>query len=325
MVESVFNIYTDTLKMFNADIFNIPFKYDFNYLDSNNCIISNSVEYSYNSYYIMYLMYYFAGTFIAILLGYIYYNYNYNNYNNYNNYKLELSSNKIICDDDTKNNMHNEINVKPFVGLYTESIMEVVKMNDTILDKMLESKNKKTMYWVLLRVQMKNPLNMNKTKFELHGNHTGDRNATKFTTKDAFMVMKFIYYKSNDNKNNSSINIGKILINFMNYYNNFVEEKYKTNDFIVVAISQIEDNTNPKEFYMGLIANEYEKNNYHDVVFTVPRTNIRAGYVLTFPIHQVYDIFLDVFTNVIFESKYYEMDNNNFELWKGMSINDLSF
>jgi hypothetical protein len=316
MVETVFDIYTDTLKYFNPDVFNIPFKYYF------NSVISDSAEHQYNSYDIMnymHLFYIIISTILAIFVGYIYY---------YYEPKFDSDGNEIIYDSDTENNLQKESNSKPLVGIYTDSIKEIIKMNDIILDKMLESKNEKTMYWILLRVQMRHPLDMNKTKFELHGNHTGDSNANKFTTKDAFMLMKFIYYKGKDstiNKRKITKNIGSIIINFMNYYNTYAEEKYKTNDFIIVAISQIEDNTNPKEFYSGLISNEYEMNNYHDVMVTVPRTNFRSGYVLTLPIHQVYDIFLDVFPNVIFETKDYEMDNNNFESWKGMSMNELSF
>jgi hypothetical protein len=319
--ESVVDIYTDTLKYVNADVFNIPFTYYFN---RDNNITSVNTDMNTNgdvnldtvvNMNIMHMIYIFTCTFVALLVGYLFYY-----------YKPELDNiNEINSDNDSDNNsdMEKKQNGKSLIGLYTESINEIIQMNNIIVDKMQSSKDKKTMYWVLLRVQMKNPLDMNKTKFELHGNHTGDSNAAKFSTKDVFMIMKFIYHKGDNGP--ITKNIGNILINFMNYYNILVEEKYKTNDFIVVAISQMEDNTNPKEFYSGLIANEYEMNNYHDVVFTTPRSNIKVGYVLTLPIHQVYDIFLDVFPNVIFETKYYEMDNNNCESWKGIAMNELSF
>jgi len=196
------------LKYFNADIFNIPFKYYFNYVDSNNFVITDGVEYRDDGYNMIYIMYVFTCTLIAIFVGYVFY---------YYEPEFDSDGNEIIGDSDTENNMQKEINGKPLVGLYTESIMEVVKMNDVILDKMLESETDKTMYWVLLRVQMKHPLDMNKTKFELHGNHTSDIKANKFTTKDAFMLMKFIYNKginnkingNNDNNSNSNGNVNK--------------------------------------------------------------------------------------------------------------------
>jgi len=57
MVESVFDIYTDT------------FKYYFNYVDSNNLIITDGVEYRDNGYNMIHIMYVFTCTLIAIFAG----------------------------------------------------------------------------------------------------------------------------------------------------------------------------------------------------------------------------------------------------------------
>ena len=331
MIDSVIDIYSDTLKYLNVDVF-------------NNQIYND--EYSLiHLYYFMILMILFMIFIIfAIFVNYVIcYEQKYGlKFDLYGNEILDFDKDDIVKDDIVKDDIVKDDIVKDDIvkddkdddkskvnpRLYTESIIEVSKMNDLIIDKMLDSNLEKSMYWVLLRVQMKTPLTMYKSKYELHGNHTGDSKANIFTTKDAFMIIKFIYHKgkdSNINKSKVNKNISGILVNFMNYYNNVVEENYKTSDFIVVAISQITEQTNTKEFYSGLISNEYEMDNYHDVIFTVPKTNVRAGYILTLPIHKIYDIFLDVFPNVIFESKDYEMDNNNYESWKGMSMNELTF
>ena len=96
-------------------------------------------------------------------------------------------------------------------------------------------------------------------------------------------------------------------------------------DFIVVAISKRNEQTNPIEFYNGLVNNKYEMNNYHDIICNIPNSNMKCGYILTLPVHNIYDIFLDVFPDVIFESKKYEMDNQNYESWNKTPINDIEF
>jgi hypothetical protein len=34
---------------------------------------------------------------------------------------------------------------------------------------------------------------------------------------------------------------------------------------------------------------------------------------------------MDVYNNTLFESKKYEMDDNNYESWNGKSINEITF
>lgn len=325
MLDSVMDIFTETLQFLKTDtMFSLVY---FNDIYKNYKILDNDI---------ISFIYICAVTILGVIIGYTYYYYepifddegneilDIENQNTTNTNTNITNKPKVI---NTINRFHNKITYsKPLVGIYTESIMELVKENSNIVEKMISSKYDKLMYWVLLRVQLRNPLEMTKTKFDLHGNHTGNSKSSKFTTKDAFMIIKFIYYNNNkDDINKKNLNFGNIIVNFMNYYNNYSEEKYRTNDFIIVAMSQINENTNPKELYSGLIANEYEMSNYHDVTVKMPNTNNTAGYVLTLPIHQVYDIFLDVFPNVVFETKHYEMDNNNFESWKGISMNELSF
>lgn len=211
--------------------------------------------------------------------------------------------------------------------LYFQSILEVLSKNEEIITKMKDNDD----YWVLLRVVMKNPLVMKRSKYELHGNNVGNSRNKVFKTQDMFMIIRIKYYNSvvnkNNNKNNhNKFNMANTIIRSMNYLNNISNEEYNTKDFVVVAIGNTNNNTNPVEFYNGLINNNYELFNYRDVIIKVDENqNINLGFILMLPIHKVYDIFMDVYNNTLFESKKYEMDDNNYESWNGKSINEITF
>jgi hypothetical protein len=222
------------------------------------------------------------------------------------------------------NEKHNE------KELYNQSILEVLSKNKDIIPKMKVNDD----YWVLLRVVMKNPLRMRHTKYELHSNNIGNISNKAFTTQDMFMIIKMKYYNSSVGKENNQIkfNMANSIIRCMNYLNNISNEEYKTKDFIVVAIGNTNVNVNnnvnvnSNEFYNGLINNNYELFNYRDVIIKVDvNKNTNVGFILMLPIHKVYDIFMDVYNNTLFESKKYEMDNENYESWNGKSINELHF
>lgn len=220
------------------------------------------------------------------------------------------------------NNRRNQIMIQQQKQLYYQSIQEVLSKNAEIISKMKPHDD----YWVLLRVVMKNPLEMKRSKYQLHGNNTGtgtgnSRNQV-FNTKDMFMIIRMKYSNSFGKEDNFSM--GNSIIRCMNQLNIISDEKYKTKDFIVVSIGNTNDNTNPIEFYNGLINNNYELYNYRDVIIKVAE-NINIGYILLLPINKVYDIFMDVYNNTLFESKKYEMDDNNYESWAGNSINELDF
>lgn len=223
-------------------------------------------------------------------------------------------------------NDRNQIMVQQQKQLYYQSIHEVLSKNVEIISKMKPYDN----YWVLLRVVMKNPLAMKRSKYQLHGNNTGTGNGSGtgnsrnqvFNTKDMFMIIRMKYSNSFGKEDNFSM--GNSIIRCMNQLNIISDEKYKTKDFIVVAIGNTNDNTNPIEFYNGLINNNYELYNYRDVIIKVAE-NVNIGYILLLPINKVYDIFMDVYNNTLFESKKYEMDDNNYESWAGNSINELDF
>jgi hypothetical protein len=73
------------------------------------------------------------------------------------------------------------------------------------------------------------------------------------------MIIRIKYYNFVANKNNhnnfNNFNIINTIIRSMNYLNNISNEEYKTKDFVVVAIGNTNNNTNPVEFYNGLINN----------------------------------------------------------------------
>ena len=157
------------------------------------------------------------------------------------------------------------------------------------------------------------------------------------------------------NTKNIKINTGLAIINCMNYLNNICNEEYKTTDFIVIAITSdtrpdifnasdtppnasdtppkspntpntVIYNANIKEFENGLNNNNYEILNCRNVVINLNiKTKINCVFRLYLPIHEIYDIFMDVYNNTIFESKQYVIDDNNYESWNGKSINELNF
>ena len=212
-------------------------------------------------------------------------------------------------------------NKKPVVitikkGLYIESICEV----NTASKNFVKLFQKERTYSVLIRAQMRNYMNMVGTKFELHGNHIhNDTKNTKepFRTKDAYYIMSFKII--NDIKDDSLV--GNVIARFMNDFN---YGEYTTNDFIICAIGS-RTTDEPLEFNNGIKYIGYELENYIEINKQIPGFNIKCNYTLLLPIHQIYDIFMDIYNDCIFESTKYVIDNDNYESWNGKSINTLGF
>ena len=123
----------------------------------------------------------------------------------------------------------------------------------------------------------------------------------------------------NDIKQDSLV--GNVFIQFMNDLNH---GGYTTNDFIICAIGT-STNIVKQEFYNGLKHIGYELENAMQVYKNIPGSNITIDYSLLLPIHQVYDLFMDVYNNCIFESTKYVIDNANYESWNKKPINNLVF
>ncbi len=244
------------------------------------------------------------------------------NEKDYKNKAKDKNNNKIVCNNGIEN-MNNQNKVKYPTGLYCESIRELVAKNDDMIKKIGSSND----FWVLMRVIMKNPISMKRSKYELHGNHVGNSRNRVFKSRDMYMIFKMKYFSGN-NPNNKSDNykfsIANSIIGCMNYWNHVSPEEYKTCDFIVVAICDKSNHNNPREFYDGLINNNYELFNFKDILNNIDN-KMRIGYSLLLPIHEIYDIFMDVYNLNIFESNKYFIDDNNYESWNDKSINEIKF
>jgi len=237
--------------------------------------------------------------------------------------KLKGQDNNINNINNINTNASNKITYP--TGLYCESIREIVSKNDEIISKIGYNNN----FWMLLRVVMKNPIAMKRSKYVMHGNNVGNSRNRVFKTRDMYMIFKMKYFSGNNPKNingssNYKFSMANSVIGCMNYWNHISPEEYKTCDFVLVAISDKTNHNNPREFYDGLINNNYEMFNFKDIVINLDN-KMRIGYTLMLPIHEIYDIFMDVYNINIFESNKYLIDDDNYESWNDKSINELKF
>ena len=108
----------------------------------------------------------------------------------------------------------------------------------------------------------------------------------------------------------------------MNHLNLISEEKYKNEDFIVVAAGSVNNNI-PSDFIKGINNIKYELFNLINVIFDF-KNNTFMKYTLTLPIQNVNNMILDIFNETIFESKLYKIDKNNDERWDGIPLNEIN-
>jgi hypothetical protein len=232
-----------------------------------------------------------------------------------------INANQLNTQINTQTNAQTKIqsslrkNIGMLSGLYIESIRELQKIVKKDIIKMkIQNAHE---YYGLFRVKLANNLQLRTTKYQLHGNNiNGNPNLNKyFSTKDLFMICKFKY----DAKTQSIYNMDRVLSQVMNYINTFIESKYKTSDFIIAAISS-SNNVNHNEFMDGLININYELFNYKEINLNL---SVPVEIMFTLPISNIYDLFLDICPNIIFESKQYVIDNENYESWDNKSLNDI--
>jgi len=204
--------------------------------------------------------------------------------------------------------------------VYFGSIIELAKKNNIMKSKMKVNNN----YFVLLRVQMKNDIPMRNTKYELYSNNIDNVKPQSFTTKDMYMIMGFNYYETD-------LNISSIIIRGINYLNAISPEIYRNKDFIIVAIGGMNDKKS-NEFYEGLVHINYELFNVKNVNIKIKddensnkNNNNIVKYVLTLPIYDVYNMFMDTYNDTLFETSIYSIDKNNYEYLCGKSINGFRF
>jgi hypothetical protein len=96
---------------------------------------------------------------------------------------------------------------------------------------------------------------------------------------------------------------------------------YDVNDFIVIAISK-ENNmlSMNKEFYNSIKNLNYESTHLKCIKINLPNGNY-CNIKFTIPTLEMYNLFMDVYNDTIFESKFYEINKNNCDFWNLMSLN----
>jgi hypothetical protein len=204
-------------------------------------------------------------------------------------------------------------------GLFIDSVLEINANNKQIRQK-IKVNEANNYYYALLRIKLKNTITLNKTKYNLQTITVNtDNDAETFSTSDMYMIIKFNY---NHNNNTTNINLSQIIVNVINFLNHLSPNNYKNEDFVVLAISKdsIHNTINPNEFYNGLHNIKYDLCNVKQINLSQDRT---IGFTLLLPTKQVYELFLDVYNDIIFESTSYKIDFDNNEYWYNNSIHDI--
>lgn len=214
-------------------------------------------------------------------------------------------------------------------GMFLESIEELNINNKYIINKMINNEstesNEMYSYYALIRVKMSNNITMNNTKNNILNNipekniNYINKEKNTFNTNDMYMIIKFVY--SNKIEDLYNCKIYKIILNCMNVLNLNTHDDYKNKDFIILAISK-ENIINPNEFYDSLCNINYEYSNFKHINAI---NNNKLGFILLLPIKKIYDLFLDVYNNVIFESTAYHIDVKNNEYWYDNLLDELIY
>ena len=201
-------------------------------------------------------------------------------------------------------------------GIFLDSIKEIEQNNNYIIEQM--KCNETNSYYMLLRVKTRNPINIIETKYNLRNEKQGDGNKINSQTNDNYMLMKFNY--NNEKITNYDSKIKDIIINNINLLNYLSNDAYKNKDFIVLAISKSQKNFNPIEFFNGLFNIKYEHFNIKNIIIKNTRL---IGFTLLLPTKKVYDMYMDVFNDVIFESTAYKINNENTEYWYTNNLKEI--
>jgi hypothetical protein len=196
-------------------------------------------------------------------------------------------------------------------GIYLQSVTEV----NNVGKKISYMFQKDHTYWLLLRVRLRNSIDMFGTKFQLNNDDSCDTKKS-FQTKDAYLTMRFKIISDVTGKD-----FGNVVVRFMNLLNHSSDSKYYTSDFIICAICTSPPNIPiPNEFQNGLNHIGYEMENYINVNAKTVTGDNTIAYSLMLPVKDIHDLFMDVYNNCLFESKKYVIDDNNNETWDGNKI-----
>ena len=315
MIISIQENTSNTYQIINDTIetsFNNMDSYNIDYIDYMDYI--NYINYMFDKY-TLYL-------YISLLFSTILFYYKYKDIKHYFNFK----NNKLnIVKNNEPNTTTNNVKTK---GIFIDSILDMNNNNKYIIENI--KKNNNTNYYALLRIKLQQPIEMKKSKYKLENIHVNDKNVNKFTTNDMYMIIKFNYDITDniniinyiDENNKPQIhykNFSRSIINVMNLLNKYSKKEYINTDFVVLAISK-ENYINPNEFYNGLININYELFNMKNISIDIHK---KMGFMLLLPIKEIYDLFMDVYNNIIFESTSYKINYDNNEILYDNSIYDI--
>lgn len=317
-----------------SDNFSNSFNTSLNEINNDNIILNNLTA----------IIVTILLTFVLLLQSINYYYYDTNRI--YELHKMKIEENTLLFNENKNKNKNvienvteNSDNVKTNDisndisndKLYIYSLSEIQNQNDAIVSKIKLNNN----YIMFLRVKMKYYLDMNKTKYQLHNKNNKKNNYNDFITKDVFMIIGITF---DDLHQNKTKNVNVIITEHLNYLNSISHEIYKTDDFVIIAIANTNTNSDIKQIKIinnnkitDDITNGFNKINYElfnmkDVAFNFKNSKnemVALKYTLTLPIHDVYNMILDICNNSIFKSKLYSIDDNNNEKWNNIPFNQI--
>ena len=193
--------------------------------------------------------------------------------------------------------------------LYIDSISEIKTQTNKVNTK--NTIDKYNNYKIFIRIKLKNDLLMKKTKYQLNNIQTIQNN----------LITNNMYMICNVHCNTDFPNFETLVISYLNYLNNVSNEDYKNEDFIILAIGKMDDKLN--ELYNNFNNIDYELSNIKEIIYNITN-NKYYKYMLTLPVYDVYNMILDSYNEIYFETKNYSIDESNNEKWKNISLDRIA-
>jgi hypothetical protein len=239
----------------------------------------------------------------------------YKNMININTLKITNSIDNNIQEYQKINSNTNQIRTK---GLFIDSVLEINANNSKIIQK-IKVNEKDNYYYALLRIKLKHNIILKNSKVNGHNiNFEINKDNDTINSGDMYMIIRFNYIYKNEGRN---LHMSHVIVNVMNYLNYLTKDEFKNDDFVVLAISKdTQSELNSNQFYNGLKNINYELCNVKHLTLDKEK---KIGFILLLPLKQIYDLFLDVYNDIIFESTSYKIDYDNNECWYNNSLNDI--
>jgi hypothetical protein len=193
--------------------------------------------------------------------------------------------------------------------LYIDSISEIKTQTNKV--NTINTIDKYNNYKIFIRIKLKNNLLMKKTKYQLNNIQTIQNN----------LITNNMYMICNVHCNTDFPNFETLVISYLNYLNNVSNDDYKNEDFIILAIGKMDDKLN--ELYNNFNNIDYELSNIKEIIYNITN-NKYYKYMLTLPVYDVYNMILDSYNEIYFETKNYSIDESNNEKWKNISLDRIA-